>query len=128
MDKRCIGANIREARKAASMTQEQLAEAVELSTGYISQLECNVKRARIDSLLRIVAALNVSLAQLFTDDSDEVFLVLFDDCTKEESQILYDMAQPLNLKSKLSTAYVGLDAACAEILAYSFYIVYDCAG
>lgn len=92
-----IGARIRDARKAAGMTQEQLAEAAGLSTGYISQLECDVKHARIESLLRITAVLNVSPAQLFTDGQAdaEALLALFDDCTEEEGQILYDMAQAL---------------------------------
>ena len=97
MDKRCIGANIREARKAASMTQEQLAEAAKLSVGYISQLECGVKCASLDALLRIADELDIPLAQLFTDrqPSAEVFLTLFDDCTKAERQIALDVAVAL---------------------------------
>jgi len=97
MDYKEIGARIREARRAAGMTQEALAEAAELSVGYIRQLEYNMKCARISSLLRIADALNISLVQLFTDGQaiNGTFLALFDDCTEDEGQILYDMAQAL---------------------------------
>lgn len=92
-----IGVRIREARKAADMTQEALAEAAELSVSYIGQLESSKKRARVDTLARIADALGVPLAQLLMDrrsDADTL-LALAADCTDTERQIIFDVIQAL---------------------------------
>ena len=97
MDYKRIGARIREARKAAGMTQEQLAEAVGISAPYLSELECATKFASLGVMLRIASALDVSPAQLFTDGqaNADTLLALFDDCTEAERQILFDMVRAL---------------------------------
>ena len=49
-----IGVMLREARKEAGLTQQELAEKVGTTKSYISKIENNVKEARISTLKKIV--------------------------------------------------------------------------
>lgn len=49
-----IGFQLKEARKKAGLTQEELAEKVGTTKSYISKIENNVKEARISTLKKIV--------------------------------------------------------------------------
>lgn len=51
-------------RKRRGMTQQQLARAVEIPQGYLSQLEAGKKRGTPDTLKRIAAVLRVTLDEL----------------------------------------------------------------
>lgn len=61
---------IRELRLLKKMTQEQLAEAADLSVGYISALENGKKSPSIKRLEKIAGILGVTPTSLF-DDADE---------------------------------------------------------
>lgn len=60
-----IGQRIKEIRKTKGLTQETLAEKVEISTRYLSRLEVGQQSASIDTLVRLAEALNVELGELF---------------------------------------------------------------
>ena len=45
---------LKESRKSANMTQEQLAEKVGTTKSYISKIENNIKEARISTLQKII--------------------------------------------------------------------------
>ena len=94
MDYTDIGSRIREARRAAGMTQEALAEAAELSVGYIVQLESSKKRARLDTLARIADALNIPLTLLYVgrEVNAEALYALFDGCTEGERHVILNVA------------------------------------
>lgn len=55
-----IGLRIKQSRKAAKLTQEQLAEKIEVSTQYISDLERGVVGTSIPTLIKICDCLCVS--------------------------------------------------------------------
>lgn len=59
-----LGANIKQSREAAGLTQEALAEAVDVSPQYLSDLERGVVGVSIPTLKRICLALGVSSDQL----------------------------------------------------------------
>ncbi len=69
--KKLIGARIKELRKQAGLTQEQLAEAVELDARHLSRLEVGKHFPSLDSLERIAVALNVPLVEFFQFASDD---------------------------------------------------------
>ena len=93
MDKQCIGAHIREARKAASMTQEQLAEKAGLSVNFVSQLEAGVKGVSLHSLECIASALGVMPEFLIQSNvPDSAVSALLNDCTDGERQVIFDVA------------------------------------
>lgn len=60
-----IGMRIKQKRKEKQLTQEQLAEAVEVSVGYISQIERGITRANLEMLSAICSELDCSLSYLF---------------------------------------------------------------
>lgn len=62
--RRVIGRRIREAREAAGLTQEQLAERTDLVRNTIGNVENGHYSPRLDSLLMIADAVRVPLAQL----------------------------------------------------------------
>jgi len=66
-----VGESIRKRRTARKLTQEQLAEKVGVSTGYISHIERNERDADSELLKKIASALGVSPAAFFEDDEPE---------------------------------------------------------
>ena len=62
--RRILGQNIRAARDAADLTQEQLAEKAGLSVVFVSLLENGWRTASIEALLAIAKASKVKLEDL----------------------------------------------------------------
>lgn len=69
--KKLIGARIKELRRQAALTQEQLAEQVGLDSRHLSRLEVGRHFPSLDSLERIALALNQPMAEFFQFPSDE---------------------------------------------------------
>lgn len=67
MDLSTIGKRIKAAREAAGMTQEELAEVLDMSTTHISVLERGVKPPKLETLIRIANVLQVSADTLLQD-------------------------------------------------------------
>lgn len=59
-----LGEELRKARKAAGLTQEDLAFRARLSRNYISLLELDEKSPTVDTLLRICNAMKIRASQL----------------------------------------------------------------
>ena len=85
LDDHQIGGRVREIRIKNGMTQEQLAEAANLSVPYISHMERGFKRPSLETLVRLTVALHV------TADVQE----LLDDCSLQERQVLLEVAWAL---------------------------------
>ncbi|MCL5774247.1 MAG: helix-turn-helix transcriptional regulator [Firmicutes bacterium] len=66
-----IGIRIKQARLEADMTQEELAEAVEITPNYISMLERGRKNPSIQILKKIADVLGVSISFLTDSEEDE---------------------------------------------------------
>ena len=65
-DLREIGARISKRRKLMGLTQEQLAEKMDVSIQMISNLERGVKAIRIDNLVKLSQILNVTTDYILT--------------------------------------------------------------
>ena len=65
--RRLIGEAIRLYRKNAGLTQEKLAEAVELNPKYLGEIERGEKIISIEALLRIAKAVKVPIKDFFED-------------------------------------------------------------
>ena len=70
---RTSGTNIGRFRRESGMTQEELAEAVDLSSDYISHLEAlgTLKAPSLDTLIAISEALDIPLYRLVMMEGDE---------------------------------------------------------
>ncbi|MFL1676786.1 helix-turn-helix transcriptional regulator [Paenibacillus thiaminolyticus] len=66
-----IGAKIRLYRLAKKWTQEDLAEAIGSTGSYIGQLERGEKNVRIQTLIKIADALDISIFALLENDHEE---------------------------------------------------------
>ena len=70
-----IGERIKQARELSGRTQEQLAEAIEVSPQYISDLERGVVGISIPTLKRLCTSLAVSSDQILFDRQTEQYAV-----------------------------------------------------
>lgn len=66
VDYKLIGGRIKAKRKAAGKTQEQLAEKMSVTVGYVSQLERGVTKISLDTLSEICKILGCDMAFLIT--------------------------------------------------------------
>ena len=67
MDQVAIGARIKAARERGHLTQEQLAEIIDISPTHMSVIERGVKTPKLDTFVRIANALGVSTDALLQD-------------------------------------------------------------
>ena len=67
MDMIAIGSKIKEARERAHLTQEELAEIIDISPTHMSVIERGVKTPKLDTFIRIANALGVSADALLQD-------------------------------------------------------------
>ena len=72
MDMIAIGSKIKEARERAHLTQEDLAEIIDISPTHMSVIERGVKTPKLDTFVKIVKALNLSADALLLDGMDQV--------------------------------------------------------
>ena len=69
--KGCIGKRIKDLRKKNQMTQEQLAEAVDVDISYISKIENNhVRNISLSLACELAAVLQVSLSYLVGESTE----------------------------------------------------------
>ena len=67
MDKLTMGDRIKSARKKLGLTQEMLAEKVEVSAFYIGEVERGTKTPSLDLFIKLVEVLDVSADYLLRD-------------------------------------------------------------
>ena len=69
MDYVAVGARIKNKRLEQNLTQEQLAEKVELSAVYIGQIERGERKMTIETLVKLANSLNSSIEELLKDST-----------------------------------------------------------
>jgi transcriptional regulator with XRE-family HTH domain len=62
-----LGRRVRQLRRAAGLTQEQLAERAGITWHYVSAIERGARSATFDTLLSLSSALGVTLSELVLD-------------------------------------------------------------
>lgn len=68
MDYKLLGKNIKEVRKSLKMTQEQLAEKIEVSTVFISQIESGSRKPSLETIYKLSIALKIKIDTLINTD------------------------------------------------------------
>lgn len=92
MDLSPVGSRIKAARENKKLTQEELAEMVELSPAHISVIERGVKPPKLETFVRIANALDVSADSLLVD--------VVENSTKGIACELYDYMSALSKKER----------------------------
>lgn len=83
MKRAAIGARLREARNQRKLTQEQLAEMLEIGTTYISDIERGAKFPSLSLFIKIVDALGVSSDYILRGEIEAGKNCIYDEITKK---------------------------------------------
>lgn len=70
MDAQKVGKRIQEVRKSRGLTQAELAQMLDLSTKYISNVECGFKTPKLNTFVSIANALQCDADMLLSDVLD----------------------------------------------------------
>lgn len=65
-----IGQIVHDYRKKLHYTQEELAEKIDKSSGYIGQIERNETTPSLDALARLISVLNIEPTIIFSDSEN----------------------------------------------------------
>lgn len=82
MNKIEFGSRLREARNMAKLTQEQLAEKVNIGTTYVSDIERGAKFPSLSLFIKLVDALGVSSDFILRGEIEAGKNCVYDDITK----------------------------------------------
>jgi transcriptional regulator with XRE-family HTH domain len=96
MDDALLGKRIRMERNKLNMTQETLAEKVDLSDAYIGQIERGERKLSVHALIKLANALGVTVDYLFLDyievDNDgfinQLKQIMLNRSSKEKQMVL----------------------------------------
>lgn len=97
-----LGARIKEIRKKREMSQEQLAEKIDVDPKHLSRIEVGRGYPSLDALENIASALNVEMKELFEfqhlDSADEVEKAvesLFKSANEQEKRVVLKLLRAL---------------------------------
>ncbi len=100
MEQQALGKRIREERLKLNLTQEQLAEEVNLSTAYIGQIERGERSLTLENLAAVANRLGVTIDYLLSDsvvsDNDGQYRLwrqLMDGRTEEQKALAINMVK-----------------------------------
>jgi len=99
MDYKELGKRIKDARLAAGMTQEQLAERINLSSGHCAHVERGTTKVSLSALVAMANALNTTPDKLLIDNNQHAAphllteaQTLFEDCDPDEIYVMLQAA------------------------------------
>ena len=102
LDYKAIGKRIKIARIKADLTQDRLAEAVEISPTHLSNIETGTTRVSLTAIVNLANALSVTVDDLLCDSViqakpqfEKDIAALLEDCDEYEIRMVRDMAQAL---------------------------------
>lgn len=95
-----IGRRIKTARVEQKMTQEELADKIDVSVAFMSRVERGNSQINLRRLTQIAEVLNVSPGYLLSgsnvtskDYLKEDFRVLLEKCTPEQQRLIYQISE-----------------------------------
>lgn len=100
LDYNIIGQRIKQARLAKNLTQEELAEQIDISVAFLSRVERGNSHINLKRLNQICRLLNVSEGYILNGvaSTSENYLTrefsdLLKSCTPEKQRLIYDVAK-----------------------------------
>lgn len=116
IDYKSIGRRIKAARISLDMTQERLAEKVNLSPSHLSNIETGTTKVSLSTIVKLANALHVSVDSLLADSvvqSKAVFeqdiQTILSDCDDYEIRVIADIAaatkKTLRKEAKLKSTW-----------------------
>ena len=102
LDYKAIGKRIKIARIKADLTQEKLAETIELSPTHLSNIETGTTRVSLTTIVSLANALSVSVDDLLCDSVikskpqfEKDIKSILEDCDDYEIRIIKDMMESM---------------------------------
>ena len=101
MDYKILGKRIREERRKHDLTQEKLAEDINVSPPYIGQIERGERNAPLETLINICNRLGVSVDELLSDCLDEntylrqLWVRLIKNCTEKQQEMIINVVKEI---------------------------------
>lgn len=102
-----LGQRIREERQKLNLTQEKLAETINVTTTYIGQIERGERRPTLDTLINISNALGVSIDYLLqesitpaSDNLMNLWIQLTHDLSDDEKEMIIDLIKVIKSHKK----------------------------
>ena len=99
IDYSVIGARLKKARKAKGVTQEELAEKLDVSIAFLSRIERGSSNINLKRLNQICEILGVTEGEILNGVSnkssaylDPEFSELLKDCPNKKRKLIYDIA------------------------------------
>ena len=116
IDYKSIGRRIKAARISLDMTQERLAEKVNLSPSHLSNIETGTTKVSLSTIVKLANALQVSVDSLLADSVvqskavfEEDIQTILSDCDDYEIRVIADIAaatkKTLRKEAKLKKAW-----------------------
>jgi transcriptional regulator with XRE-family HTH domain len=106
-----IGSRIRVERLNQKMSQEKLAEMVDVGTTHISHIETGNTKLSIKTFIAIINALNLSSDELLRNHINKAKHIfegeiaeIIKDCSDEETRIIADTAKALKVSLRRKTS------------------------
>lgn len=98
VDYKLIGTRIKSYRKAKKLTQEKLAELLNISVGYVSKMERGIEHPNLEMLSNIADICNCDIANLVSESTisqteylDDDFRKLLEELYPDQKSMLYYM-------------------------------------
>lgn len=102
LDYRAIGKRIKIARIKADLTQEQLAEKIDISPTHLSNIETGSTRVSLNTIVSIANALSVTSDDLLCENIimarvqfEKDIALLLEDCDEYEIRVIKDMVSSI---------------------------------
>ena len=100
LDYSIIGERLKKARKTKNLTQEQLAEKIDVSVAFLSRVERGDVKINLSRLSQICDILDISLSYILTgvgsnskDYLSDEFSNLLKNCPPDKLKLIYDIAK-----------------------------------
>ena len=103
MDKMAMGARLKQSRRKKKLTQAKLAEAVNSSATYISDIERGVKIPSLSLFIQILNTLDISSDFILQGELNTAKTFIYDDLTKKLEKLT---PQQRNYISTMIDAYI----------------------
>lgn len=102
VDYRILGQRIRQARMAKHLTQEKLAEELDVSVAFLSRIERGTAHINLKRLNQVCKILNISEGELLNGTSSNSqsylskdFAELLSHCSTEQQRLIYNVAKAI---------------------------------
>ena len=106
LDRKRLGGAIKNARLKNNLTQEELAEKVNIATVHMKQLEAGSRKPSVDVLYKLARILNFSVDAVFfperADDREIQYKIerSLNDCSLHELNVIYSTMTAIMNKEK----------------------------